>query len=261
MPGKVERIPWSKPQGFEIDHRPTQGTGWDRVATSDGRWSHCDVYFQGPLLGYNGLPVRLLGKVGSIWVELVATTIGTAPLFSPTAGFGSATVIKWRGQPVMAFAVEIAQVVALVLPLATWRMECWGEECCINTLPNGQLPIPPIVIPPIVVAPTPWRAVSSGGLAPGGVWVASAAPVLVNGAFARNDSGARVWLMVFDLAAPPAPGALPILPSEPVDPNEPAAVDMASAQMTNGLVLASSSTPTPYTPDPTAALDLGALVF
>lgn len=242
--------PWSEPSSYEAELGPQNVLGgWTVVAEMVGHWSHLNLWFQGEP-AYAARPIRVLGRIGGIWAILFAGAIG-APPFPLWAQPGSLTgiVAAVRGRPCDAFQVEVANAVGAVPAPAHWRLFVWGRESdeAAPQAPGGG---PQPVIWTYQHDPAP----------PASVYVASPVPCLLNCAFARNDGRSTRWFQVHDAAAPPVAGAVPIEPGERIRPGCSCSQSYDAARMLTGVALVSSLTPTPYTVDAGASLDMGALV-
>jgi len=140
--------------------------GWTTVAYQEGRWSHCDVWFHGPV-GYLARTWRLLGRNGGVWAVLATGDIGSIPLLAPNAGERTGLAASIRGWPCDAFLMEVANGAALAP--AEWQMYCWGREAAPSAVAgSGALPS--------VVVPAPELRTDSG--APAGAAVITGAILL-----------------------------------------------------------------------------------
>ena len=239
---------WSEPASAEAERGPAAVVGgWTAMVSMSGRWSHCDLWFIGAA-AYVGRPFRILGRTGGIWAVLASGTIGVPALLSPNGALGDRTGIlaSVRGRPCEGLLVEVANSVAVVVPPAKWRLHAWGRESDQPTTVTGG-PTPPI-----------WTNRHSPIVT--NVYVASAAPCLINCAFARNDSAGTRFFQVHDLAGAPGAGAVPCQPGLPLLTTAPGSIAFDAAQMLNGVTLVSSLTAAAYTADPGASLDMGALI-
>jgi hypothetical protein len=199
----AQQLPWSKRQGFAVLRRPNIGTGWTRVLSQEGSWSHCDLWFSGEP-NYIGRQVRILGRLDDIWAIIAQTTIGAGLLWTPTAGDRSGGILyRVRGQPCHGFAVEIREAVGFgALRPARWRLECWGQESDVPTLPDGSL----VVSGTVLVPPSEWVPLSG---APVASRVDRIVPCRFKAALVHNLNAAARYLMVFDAVALPPIGTRP----------------------------------------------------
>jgi len=244
--GRLDRYRWSEPASQESEGGPAaQAEGWTTLITMQGHWSHCDLWFTGAA-GYVGRPWRILGRLGGVWAQLAFGVVGMPPVLVPGSFQLSGLLGSVRSRPADAFQVEI-QNTLVALPVARWRLMAWGRESDAPSTSTGG-PVPTI-----------WQNRHSAGAV--AVYIASAAPCLLNCAFARNDGVLARYFQVHDLAAAPAPGAIPCQPGIQIPGGgQPGSISFDAAQMLNGVVLVSSTTAAVYTVDPAASLDMGALV-
>lgn len=247
--------PWSQPASYEAELGPSAGiAGWTTIATMEGHWSHLNLWFEGAI-AYGGRAFRILGRIGGIWTILFQSTINAPPFALWDPGLGifpgptlTGIIAVVRGRPCDSFQVEVANSVAVPLPLARWRLHVWGRESDeASVAAAGGGPQPPIWTPKHSVGPV-------------SVYTASLGPCLLNCAFCRNDANAVRWFQVHDTAAAPGAGAVPFQPGPRVAPNRSASQSYDAARMLVGVTLVSSLTAATYTVDAGASLDMGALI-
>lgn len=244
--GHPERYEWSEPASVEAENAPAPiGAGWTDMVSMEGHWSHADLWFDGPV-AYLGAAFRIIGRVAGIWAELWAGIIGAPPfpLLAPGPGERTGLLATIRGMPCDAFTVQVRNPAA-ALGRARWRLHAWGREAAAQSTAAGG------------AVPSIWLS-SHDPTPPSPVWIASAAPCVLNCAFARNDAGGLRWFQIHDLAVAPGAGAVPILPSLPIPDGQPGSIACDAMRLSVGCVLASSLTAATYTADAGAGMDMGA---
>jgi hypothetical protein len=248
--GHPERYEWSEPASVEAIGEPAPtGSGWTDLISMEGHWSHADLWFDGPA-GYLGSAFRIIGRVAGIWAQLWAGIIGAPPfpLLAPGANERTGLLATIRGMPCDALLVQARNPgPGVALGTARWRLHAWGREAAAQSTAAGG------------AVPAIWTAAHDPA-APSPVYVASAAPCIINCAFARNDSGGLRWFQIHDLAAAPLAGAVPVLPALPIPDGQPGSISCDALQLAAGCVLASSLTAATYTADAGAGMDMGALI-
>jgi len=186
-------------------------------------------------VGYLARTWRLLGRNGGVWAVLATGDIGSIPLLAPNAGERTGLAASIRGWPCDAFLMEVANGAALAP--AEWQMYCWGREAAPSAVAgSGALPS--------VVVPAPELRTDSG--APAGAAVASlvvhAGPCQFSGFSVRNVSAGPRYVMVFDAAALPANGAVPILEPLLLGAGQSGVWEDDEFACSAGIVIASSTT-------------------